>query len=270
MEIIFRFLSDIDQLCLALSCKPLRACYTSYIGRRGICPLSTLPRTELLPRLQNDRWVYCGGCRNLHRYSKWWPLCVQKPPLFDFGKSFQGRDPLSRTESKQGKSKILQRIPSIVFETIFQFLSDLDQVCLALSCKCLLIYYNSYTKQRGVCPQEVLPRTALLHRLQNEGWVYCCACERLHLYSRRRPLLFVKKCKSKPSIPNCKAWCFIENAGKANLCLCSSITFHQKVHPKDYIQSQKWAIAYSTTSQSWSHSCTFRHPLARVLVQTQV
>lgn len=93
------------------------------------------------------------------------------------------------------------------------------------------------------------------------------------------PRLFAKKYKPKPtyrSLPDCKAWCFTENASKADLCPCSSITFHQKVHPKDYIQSRNGANAYSitsqslTTSESWRHFCTFQHPLAKVLVETRV
>lgn len=71
VEIIFQLLSDLDRACFALSCKRLHACYVLYNRERGICVLSTLPRTLLLRRLQNERWVYCCRCQNLHRHSRW-------------------------------------------------------------------------------------------------------------------------------------------------------------------------------------------------------
>jgi hypothetical protein len=88
VEIIFQFLPDLDQACFALSCKRLHASYVSYTRQRGVCVLSTLPRAELLRRLQNKRWIYCSGCQNLHRYSQWQLLqfrkkCGQKPSIFD-------------------------------------------------------------------------------------------------------------------------------------------------------------------------------------------
>jgi hypothetical protein len=86
VEIIFQLLSDLDRACFALSCKRLHSCYISYNRQRGISVLSTLPRTLLLRRLQNERWVYCGRCQNLHRYSRWQFLkfgwrCDPKPAI---------------------------------------------------------------------------------------------------------------------------------------------------------------------------------------------
>ncbi|CAG7971999.1 unnamed protein product [Penicillium salamii] len=86
VEIIFQLLSDLDRACFALSCKRLHACYVSYNRQHGICVLSTLPRTLLLRRLQNERWVYCYRCQNLHRRSRWlflrfgW-ICDPKPAI---------------------------------------------------------------------------------------------------------------------------------------------------------------------------------------------
>ena len=71
VEIIFQLLSDLDRACLALSCKRLHASCISYNRQHGISVLSTLPRTLLLRRLQNERWVYCNRCQNLHQYSRW-------------------------------------------------------------------------------------------------------------------------------------------------------------------------------------------------------
>ena len=86
VEIIFQLLSDLDRACFALSCKRLHACYVSYNRQRGISVLSTLPRTLLLRRLQNERWVYCFRCQNLHQYSRWQFLqlgwrCDPKPAI---------------------------------------------------------------------------------------------------------------------------------------------------------------------------------------------
>ena len=86
VDIIFQLLSDLDRACFALSCKRLHACYVSYNRQRGIGVLSTLPKTLLLRRLQNERWVYCCRCQNLHQYSKWQFLqfgwrCAPKPAI---------------------------------------------------------------------------------------------------------------------------------------------------------------------------------------------
>lgn len=86
VETIFQLLSDLDRACFALSCKRLHAYYVSYNRQRGICVLSTLPRTLLLRRLQNERWVYCCRCQNLHQYSRWQFLqfgrrCDPKPAI---------------------------------------------------------------------------------------------------------------------------------------------------------------------------------------------
>lgn len=71
VEVIFQLLSNLDRACFALSCKKVHAYYVLYNKKRGISVLSTLPRTLLLRRLQNERWVYCVRCQNLHRRSKW-------------------------------------------------------------------------------------------------------------------------------------------------------------------------------------------------------
>ena len=71
VEVIFQLLSDLDRACLAVCCKKLHAYYVLYNKKHRISVLSTVPRTLLLRRLQNDRWVYCIRCENLHRRSKW-------------------------------------------------------------------------------------------------------------------------------------------------------------------------------------------------------
>lgn len=271
VEIILQLLSDLDQACFALSCKRLYVYYISSSGHRGICQLSTLPRTELLPRLQDKRWIYCGGCRNLHRYSMGWPLCVQTSPFIAFRNILQARRPRSAVESKKvelDKPKTLWEIPSNITDTIFQLLSDLDQACLALSCKRLHACYVSYINQCGILPHSILPRTELLHRLQNDRWGYCRVCKDLHRYSEWRPLLFVRKCEPKPSIPQCKTWCYTENAGSVDICPCSSITFHQKQHPDEFFKSHKQALFKS--SDRFVHFCVRHHPLARVHVKTEM
>ena len=191
------------------------------------------------------------------------------------------RDPLSGVESK--KSKILRKILPEVVEIIFQFLPDLDQACFALSCKRLHAYYVSYTRQRGICVLSTLPRTELLRRLQNNRWTYCSGCQHLHRYSICQHLHrysiwqllpFRRECGQKPSIFDCKVWCYIQHAGEVDICPCSSITFHQKQHPIDYFRSLEHRAfgfpAYLSPSfESFTHFCTFKHPLAQVLVKTR-
>ncbi|CAG8922093.1 unnamed protein product [Penicillium salamii] len=71
VETIFQLLSDLDRACFALSCKRFHDYYISYNKKHGISVLSTLHKTLILRRLQNQRWVYCIRCQNLHRRSRW-------------------------------------------------------------------------------------------------------------------------------------------------------------------------------------------------------
>ena len=155
----------------------------------------------------------------------------------------------------------MEEFHQTLWKSYSSFFSDVDQACFALSCRPLYAYYVLCAGQRGTCPLSTLPRTELLPRLQDEHWVYCSQFRDLHRYSRWRPLLFTRKCEQKPSVSKCKVWCS-ENAGKVDICPCSSITFHQKQHPDDYFQSRRGAY--------WTHFCTFRHPLARVVIRSQV
>lgn len=100
VDTIFRFLPELDKACFALSCKRLHACYVSYNRQRGISVLSTLPRTELLLRLQNKRWVYCTECQNLHRYSR-------RRHLLELGKTRERKPSTSECKAwyKQHASK---------------------------------------------------------------------------------------------------------------------------------------------------------------------
>lgn len=70
VDIIFGHLSNLDRACFALTCKRLHDFYISYNRKYAISVLATLPGKELLQRLQNDRWVYCSICQNLHRHSR--------------------------------------------------------------------------------------------------------------------------------------------------------------------------------------------------------
>lgn len=71
VEMIFQLLSDLDRACFALCCKRPHACYVSHNKQYRISVLSKLPRTLLLRRLQNERWVYCHRCQNLHQNPRW-------------------------------------------------------------------------------------------------------------------------------------------------------------------------------------------------------
>lgn len=185
------------------------------------------------------------------------------PPIFR--NIFQICGPLFNYDSK--RSKPLWKISSDIVEIVFEFLSDVDQACFALSCKRLYVYYLSYTERRGTFSLSALSRTELLPRVQDERWVYCGGCRSLHQYSAWRLPFFVRKCEQpEPSMPGCKAWCYAKNAGKVDICPCSSITFHQKQHPNDYFQSRQET---SRTYDGLVHSCIFRHPLAWISVETR-
>lgn len=122
--------------------------------------------------------------------------------LINFSNILQIREPLSEVEST--KSEILWTIPPEVVDVIFQFLPDLDQAYFALSCTRLHAYYVSYTRRRGICVHSTLPRTELLHRLQNERWTYCSGCDNLHQsYIWRQLLEFGRKYDRKPDIFEC-------------------------------------------------------------------
>ncbi|CDM36744.1 unnamed protein product [Penicillium roqueforti FM164] len=71
VEMIFQLLSDLDRACFALCCKRPHVCYVSHNKQYRISVLSKLPRTLLLRRLQNERWVYCHRCQNLHQNPRW-------------------------------------------------------------------------------------------------------------------------------------------------------------------------------------------------------
>ncbi len=76
-----------DQICFSLSCKYTFCCFQSYVESRGgtlsqLLPLCKRPmlssnstkwsRTELLVRLQRDRWKYCNQCWALHPTPHGW------------------------------------------------------------------------------------------------------------------------------------------------------------------------------------------------------
>lgn len=81
---IVSHLSKVDQVCLALACKPLWISFLSNLEAqnhnlsqllpdesRSRCSgtLYSAPRVELLHRIQNRRWRFCRMCWKLHRHS---------------------------------------------------------------------------------------------------------------------------------------------------------------------------------------------------------
>lgn len=76
VEILFTFLWVTDQVCLALTCKYLFACYQSFLRVRktGVTELlwrEPVSELRLVRQLQNERWQYCWWCYKLHPFSRW-------------------------------------------------------------------------------------------------------------------------------------------------------------------------------------------------------
>lgn len=75
VEILFTFLWVTDQVCFALTCKYLLACYQSFLRVRktGVTELlwrEPVSESRLVCQLQNDRWRYCWWCYKLHPFSR--------------------------------------------------------------------------------------------------------------------------------------------------------------------------------------------------------
>lgn len=85
---ILHFLSVTDQVCFSLSCKYLYTTFLIFLDvhdeqlpkllplekRPVLCYNSDIehrPRIQLLRRLQDSRWEYCGYCWILHRRHTW-------------------------------------------------------------------------------------------------------------------------------------------------------------------------------------------------------
>lgn len=107
MDMILTHLKADDQICLALTCKPLFYSFQLFLRdkkielrqlfaspRRGtIYRKDELkyhqPRKEFLHRLEDRRWRYCAQCWNLHRHSAWhwywywpWPWSLLHYPKY--------------------------------------------------------------------------------------------------------------------------------------------------------------------------------------------
>lgn len=107
-ELIFSLLTAPDQVCFSLSCKHLFVCLHLYLKaqQQGMKLPQLLPserrpailcpdaqkrlRIQLLLRLENDRWKYCGECWSLHSHSTWralranWRLLLRQIQ-YDYG-----------------------------------------------------------------------------------------------------------------------------------------------------------------------------------------
>lgn len=92
LDLILNLLSTADKICFALTCKSVYSHYLACLTAQNkqfskLFPTEarpalfrnrdaeTLPRVQLVRRLQNKRWRYCDVCWKLHRPSAWrWPL----------------------------------------------------------------------------------------------------------------------------------------------------------------------------------------------------
>jgi hypothetical protein len=92
---IFELLQPVDQACLSLSCKLLLYLFGSVLKREEFCfprllhirfprlclNKPSIPRNQLLVRLEDARWRVCGACLRLHPRKEFPKSSLKKPPL---------------------------------------------------------------------------------------------------------------------------------------------------------------------------------------------
>lgn len=80
LQKIYQYLSLVDRVCLSLSCKELFALFGTIVKHKDLvfprllhirAPIlcvnsQDVPRNQLLLRLEDRRWAYCGKCLKLH------------------------------------------------------------------------------------------------------------------------------------------------------------------------------------------------------------
>lgn len=199
----------------------------------------------------------------------------------------------------QRQRSMLIKIPPEIIDYIFKFLSVLDQICLALSCKSMYTRFLCVLEVQKLRLSELLPpqgrpvmhrniddlqnwpRIQLLHRLQDRRWKYCSGCWNLHRHSAwRYPLGSLLRPRS--NLPSPRRPLCMPYAGKFEFCPCLTMTFPDMLH---LIGTIKLAKAKDPSTRRYysigmfchpisgrirgmiRHVCTFRgHPLADVRV----
>lgn len=129
----------------------------------------------------------------------------------------------------------LNNLPYDLLDEIIANLSRIDQVCLALTCKGLWIYFQSFLRAQKLelsqffqCQSRTrydntfysTPTTELLHRLQNRRWNFCRMCWKLHRYSSWGDSRISESKVLFPYRPNCMPF-----TGTINTCPCLKVNY---------------------------------------------
>lgn len=188
---------------------------------------------------------------------------------------------------RQRISYLVERVPREILDEIFGLLSKPDQVCLALSCKSLYVFFLSYLNAQdmsqlfprprpepGCYTDKLQARMQFLQQLGHRRWKYCDGCWKLHLHSAWHPLRH--KWRSR-RMPLCMPY-----AGLVDLCPCTTLSFYDKLQlmdtlrwnasgdPKarDYHYSN---MEYDESGGYFQHECTFyAHPAIKIAVMTRI
>ncbi|KAH8691193.1 hypothetical protein BGW36DRAFT_48401 [Talaromyces proteolyticus] len=189
-------------------------------------------------------------------------------------------------------SCLVQRIPTELLDIIFGFLPIQDQICLALSCKSLYLYFRSLLRDENLQLSQLLPsaprpilctktdvrkngrRIQLVQRLENRNWKYCSGCWKLH----RRPAWITLDWRDLSQKPLCRAF-----ACKVDICPCMTITFkdmqdligtikatkRSEDTPKVYFNGNAYRPRKKGFYPAFQHDCVYTdHPFAYVKIAT--
>ncbi|KKK26766.1 hypothetical protein ARAM_000363 [Aspergillus rambellii] len=140
---------------------------------------------------------------------------------------------------------MLNDVPLEILQLIFPLIPFLSQVCLALTCKPLYRLLGHVLKDdRLAWPRALAMKTyevplnqpdhlrnQLLLLLEDDRWLYCSWCLKLHPHA-----LFLRLDCGKDSPPSLHRTC-IHSAGVVDLCPCLSLTFFDRIRLEEWLQT---------------------------------
>lgn len=189
---------------------------------------------------------------------------------------------------KYTKLDVQKRVRAEVVISILKILAPPDQICFALTCKCLYNIFLEFLRVQNkfpcqLCPlgrrrpaiyrnieTERKPRTHLLRRLENGRWRYCPGCWTLHPRSSWH--LPLNKTQMLLKKPFCMPY-----AGKVDLCPSLTASFPDlynligtiKIAWLAHARSYYYEGLLERVRGTLRHECSFgEHPFADVRVIT--
>lgn len=198
-------------------------------------------------------------------------------------------------KSKNGLSINFKELPWEVIDQITECLPEVDQICLALSCRASWSHYQSWLRARNlksyqlVLPEsrpslghnigsEDRPIVQLLRRLQDKRWKYCSGCWKLRRHSAWKIPTASSPEGPIPYKPKCMPF-----AETIDICPCLSMKFGEKL---DLVKALRFtnttAIRFSdkdllrrldscSRHGSLRHVCSIdNHGLAKAQVLTNI